>query len=100
MAFASFLTTRRILALTIGATALSVVTRQGASWLERMRRDSSDINVLTGQAMQTTIARLSDRLHTLVAEPSLQKNLQWNYSNSVSQTLSAGESVAKSITLP
>jgi hypothetical protein len=91
MAFASFLTTRRILALTIGAAALSVMARQGATWLETVRRGASDLDGLTAAAVQTTIGRMSGHLHALANEPSFQKNLQWNYSNSVSQTLAATE---------
>ena len=95
MAFASFFSTRRILALTIGAAALSVTCRQGASWLETYQRGASDLDHLTATAVQTTIARMSDSLHTLVNEPSLQKNLQWNYANSVSQTLAASERIGE-----
>ena len=91
MAFASFLTTRRILALTIGAAALSVTTRQGAAWLETLRRGASEMDALTAMAVQSTLGRMSDNLHGLANEPAMQKNLQWNYANSVSQALSAAE---------
>ena len=91
MAFASFLTIRRILAFTIGAAALSVTTRQGAAWLETLRRGASEMEALTAMAVQSTLGRMSDNLHGLANEPAMQKNLQWNYANSVSQALSAAE---------
>lgn len=91
MAFASLITTRRILAFTIGAAVASIATRQFASSLESLRQGSAGIEFLTSQAVQTTIVRMSDRLHALATEPAIQKNLQWNYANSISQTLAAAE---------
>lgn len=91
MAFASLLTTRRVLAFTIGAAIVSLATRRVAVSLDSLRQEASGMEFLTAQAVQTTIARMSDRLHALATEPAIQKNLQWNYANSVSQTLAAAE---------
>lgn len=91
MAFASFLTTKRVLAFTIGAAAASTGARLVSSRLDTLRLNATRLETLTAQAIDASVVRMSEKLHRLAADPAIQRNLQWNYANSVSQTLAATE---------
>ncbi|MEY4631521.1 MAG: hypothetical protein RIQ81_1641 [Pseudomonadota bacterium] len=89
MALASFMTSNRLLAFAIGCAALAAGARQAAVGLGNLRSGAADLEWLTSSATGTTLTRMGDRLHAINSDPVVQKNLQWKYFNSLSQTLAA-----------
>jgi hypothetical protein len=89
MALASFLTTNRLVALSVGLGVVALASRQASLSLDAVRSGSANLQLLTSTASSASIFRMTDRLYAIANDPVVQKNLQWKYLNSLSQTLAA-----------